>query len=71
MVQNNQIADALYIGDASDETFKQVFTKTELIDLWENYCVYKHDDNGKLIDPASYDDEVYNALDRYGYWDNK
>ena len=68
---NHKIAEALYIGEASDETFKQVFSKDELIELWDNHCVYKLDDDGKVVDGASYDDEVYNALDRHGYWDNK
>jgi len=72
MASNHQIAEALYIGQASDETYHKVFSKVELIDLWEGHCIYKTDDNGKLIEPsASYDDEVYNALDRHGYWDNK
>ena len=30
------------------------------------------DEHGNLItDTAAYDDEIYNALDRHGYWDNK
>lgn len=71
-VNNHQIAEALYTGEASDETYARVFTKDELIALWEDYCIYKVGEDGKTIDPtASYDDEVYNALDRHGYWDNK
>lgn len=71
MTTNHQIAEALYIGEASDETYAQVFTKEELVELWESHCIYRVQD-GKTIPPvASYDDEVYNALDRYGYWDNK
>lgn len=66
------IAQALYVGEASDEIFKDTFTKQELIDLWHDHCTYHRDEQGNIIDPdASYDDEVYNALDRYGYWDNK
>ena len=72
MISNQAIAEALYIGNASDETFKRVFTEKQLVELWENHCIYKTDDNGRLIEPdAPYDDEVYGALDRYGYWDNK
>lgn len=70
-VSNNDIANALYIGNASDDTYATVFTKDELVELWEKYCIYTVDENGNTVDPtASYDDEVYNALDRYGYWDN-
>lgn len=72
MASNHQIAEALYIGQASDETYHKVFTKDELVELWDNHCIYRVDDNGATIPPsASYDDEVYNALDRHGYWDNK
>lgn len=71
MTSNHQIAEALYIGEASNETYARVFTKQELVELWEKYCIYQTVD-GKLVPPsASYDDEVYNALDRHGYWDNK
>ena len=69
--KNHKIALALYIGEASDETFRDCFTKQELAELWDSKCVYRLDDEGNLIDSEPYDDEVYNALDRYGYWDNK
>lgn len=72
MASNHAIAQALYVGEASDETFRDLFTRDELIELWDNHCVYKRDVNGQIVEPdAPYDDEVYNALDRYGYWDNK
>ena len=72
MTSNHTIAQALYVGKASDETYKEVFTRDELVELWDNHCAYRQDENGQLIEPdASYDDEVYNALDRLGYWDNK
>lgn len=68
---NHKIAEALYIGKASDETFARVFTPIELEQLWLKKCVFRVDEDGNLQSTASYDDEVYNALDRYGYWDNK
>lgn len=72
MASNHAIANALYTGEASDQTFKEVFSKAELVDLWDNHCAYKRDDTGEIVAPnAPYDDEVYNALDRYGFWDNK
>ena len=66
------IANGLYRAQASDELYHIVFTLEQLKQLWEERCVYKTDEHGKLIEPsAAYDDEVYNALDRHGYWDNK
>ena len=66
------IAEGLYQAQASDELYKTVFTLEQLKQLWEERCTYKTDEHGKLItDTAAYDDEVYNALDRHGYWDNK
>lgn len=71
MASNHAIAEALYRGEASDETYARVFTKNELVELWENHCIYRVDDGKTIAPTASYDDEVYNALDRHGYWDNK
>lgn len=72
MKNNHDIALKLYDSQVGDDVFKNVFTEDELVDLWTNHCVYKVDDNSKVISPdAPYDDEVYNALERYGYWDNK
>lgn len=68
---NDKIATALYIGEASDATYFEVFTKQELVELWEGYCVYRVVDGDTVPPTASYDDEVFNALDRHGYWDNK
>lgn len=64
------IADGLYKAQATDELYATVFTLKQLKQLWDERCVYR-EVNGKLTDTAAYDDEVYNALDRYGYWDNK
>lgn len=65
------IADGLYKAQATDELYATVFTLKQLKQLWDERCVYKTDKHGNLTDTAAYDDEVYNALDRYGYWDNK
>ena len=68
----HEVAEALYSAEATDEVFKNTFTKVELVALWEGHCVYRQDEQGKLIGgDAPYDDEVYGALDRLGYWDNK
>lgn len=72
LTTNHKIAIALYIGNASDETYRDCFTMQELAELWEAHCIYRNDSEGNITSPdAPYDDEVYNALDRYGYWDNK
>jgi hypothetical protein len=51
--------------------FYEDFTKDELVTLWTHYCIYWTDTKGNTIAPlAPYDDEVYDALARYGYWED-
>ncbi|MDQ0825390.1 hypothetical protein QFZ60_001563 [Arthrobacter sp. B2I5] len=60
----NTAAESIYgLEDAAD-LFYKVFTREYLVLLWENFCVY----TDERMTTASYDDEVYDALARHGYW---
>lgn len=59
----------LYDGGSTTEDWLSEFEALALAKLWHSYCTYREDEQGKLVEPAAYDDEVYNALDRLGYWD--
>ena len=61
----------LYDLQAGASIFYAMFTKDELITLWKDYCVYRKDDNGMLTGGASFDDEVYDALSNYNYFNEK
>lgn len=66
-------AYALYDKSVEDRTinagkaFFEEFTLRELANLWEFKCVYTKENTWGV----AYDDEVYEALDAYGYFNSK
>lgn len=59
----NARAIKLYEKQATVDYWLTEFKPLELAKLWHEYCVYNEDGQA-----ASYDDEVYDALDVIGYW---
>lgn len=58
-------ANILYDREESTETWIANFTPRELVHLWYYYCTYTPFNDT----PSAFDDEVYNALYRIGYWE--
>ena len=65
LIANSQVE----LVKSASNMFLEQFEPLQLAKLWHTYCVYSTDENGKLVGGASYDDEVYDALDLLGYWD--
>ena len=67
----HNIALEIY-NSRTSRRFSEDFTKDELITLWTEYCIFTKDKEGNFIPPKTpYDDEVYDALDKLGYWDER
>ena len=66
--QLNKEALQLYDGKATAKDFANHFSRKELKELWDNFCIYKRDKTGQLKGVAAYDDEVYDALWIENYW---
>lgn len=64
LLELDEFAYQLYKKEADAEAFVDNFTLEELVTLWYLKCLYTETNDG-----SSYDDEVYDALYRLGYWD--
>lgn len=64
LLELDEFAHQLYEKDADAGAFVDNFTLEELVTLWYLKCTYTQTNSG-----SAYDDEVYDALYRLGYWD--
>ena len=64
LLKLDALAHQLYEKDADAGAFVDNFTLEELVTLWYLKCTYTQTNSG-----SAYDDEVYDALYRLGFWD--